>query len=72
MTAISRLSREQLEQLDKEILIVLVLQLQDQLDGLIERVKKLEDQIAKDSHWSTLSAPATMIGIGTRRDAGMV
>jgi transposase len=65
MTAIARLSREQLEQLDKEILIVLVLQLQDQLDGLSQRVKKLEDEIAKDSHNS--SKPPSSDGLTKRK-----
>ena len=65
MTAIPRLGREQLEQLDREILIALVLQLQDQLDGLSQRVKKLEDQIAKDSHNS--SKPPSSDGLSKRK-----
>ena len=65
MTAIPRLSREQLEQLDKETLIALVLQLQDQLDELSQRVKKLEDQIAKDSHNS--SKPPSSDGLSKRK-----
>jgi transposase len=65
MTAIPRLSREELEQLDKETLIGLVLQLQDQLDGLSQRVKKLEDQIAKDSHNS--SKPPSSDGLAKRK-----
>ena len=53
MTRLPRFTREQLEQLDKETLIDLVLLLQDQLDELSQRVKKLEDQVAKQSHNSS-------------------
>lgn len=53
MTSLPRFEREQLEQLDKNTLIDLVLLLQDHLDELSQRVKKLEDQVAKQSHNSS-------------------
>jgi len=53
MTSIPRFSRQQLEQLDKETLIKLVLLMQDQIDELSQRVKKLEDQVAKQSRNSS-------------------
>lgn len=53
MASIPRFSREQLEQLDKKTLIDVVLLLQDHLDELSQRVKKLEDQVAKQSRNSS-------------------
>jgi transposase len=53
MASLPRFSREQLEQLDKETLIELVLLLQDQLAELSQRVKLLEDQVAKQSRNSS-------------------
>jgi len=58
MTTSPKFAREQLEQLDKETLIDLVLLLQDQLDQLSQRVKQLEDQVAKDSRNSS-KAPSS-------------
>ena len=48
-----RLTREQLEQLDKNALIDLVLLMQDHLDELSQRVQKLEGQVSKDSRNSS-------------------
>ena len=53
MTALPRYSREQLEQLDKEVFIDIVLGLQEHISELRERVKKLEDQVAKQSRNSS-------------------
>ena len=53
MASIPRFSREQLEQLDKKTLIDVVLMLQDHLDELSQRVKKLEDQVVKQSRNSS-------------------
>jgi transposase len=53
MATLPRFSREQLEQLDKETLIDLVLLLQDQLAELSQRVKVLEDQVARQSRNSS-------------------
>jgi hypothetical protein len=47
MTSLPRFDRKQLEQLDKGTLIDMVLLLQDHLDELSQRVKKLEDRVAK-------------------------
>ena len=44
-----RFERKQLEQLDKSMLVDLVLLMQGQIDELRQRVKELEDQIAKHS-----------------------
>lgn len=48
-----RFKREQLEELDKNTLIDVVLLMQDHLDELTERVRKLEDQVAKQSQNSS-------------------
>lgn len=53
MRALPRFTRDQLEQMDKERLIELVLLLQDQLDEVVQRVQKLEDQVAKHSRNSS-------------------
>ena len=65
MTSIPRFDREQLEQLDKSTLIDLVLLLQDRLDELSQRVKQLEDQVAKQSHNS--SKPPSSDGLSKPR-----
>ena len=49
MKSLSRFDRKQLEQMDKSTLIDLVLLMQEQLDELRQRVKELEDQVAKHS-----------------------
>jgi len=74
MSSLPRIKREQLEQLDKHELIDLVLHLQDHLDELSDRVTKVEDQVAKQSHNSSkppssdgLSKPRTR---SLRRSAG--
>lgn len=56
-----RFEREQLEQLDKCELIDLVLLLQDQMEQLSQRVKQLEDQLAK--HSSNSSKPPSSDGL---------
>lgn len=56
-----RFEREQLEQLDKCELIDLVLLLQDQMKQLSQRVKQLEDQLAK--HSSNSSKPPSSDGL---------
>lgn len=48
-----RFTREQLEELDKNTLIDVVLLMQDHLDELTERVRKLEDQVSKQSQNSS-------------------
>jgi len=48
-----RFTREQLEELDKNRLIDVVMLLQDHLDELNQRVKKLEDQVSKQSQNSS-------------------
>lgn len=53
MASIPRFSRDQLEQMDKGMLIEIVLLLQDQLDEVVQRVQKLEDQVAKNSRNSS-------------------
>lgn len=53
MTALPRYSREQLEQLDKETLINVLLQQQHHIAELSQRVKILEDQVAKQSRNSS-------------------
>ena len=53
MEQMPKVTREQLEAVDKETLIELVLVLQEQLDELRVRVKELEDQIAKESRNSS-------------------
>jgi transposase len=65
MTSLPRFDREQLEQMDKETLIDLVLLLQDHLDELSQRVKKLEDQVAKQSRNS--SKPPSSDGLSKPR-----
>ena len=57
----ARFEREQLEQLDKSELIDLVLLLQDQLEQLSQRVKQLEDQLAK--HSGNSSKPPSSDGL---------
>lgn len=47
MAQLPRLTREQVEQLNKNTLIEQVLVLQGHLDELSQRVKQLEDQVAK-------------------------
>ncbi|MEZ4633699.1 MAG: DUF6444 domain-containing protein [Caldilineaceae bacterium] len=44
-----RFERKQLEQLDKSMLVDLVLLMQGQIDEVRQRVKELEDQVAKHS-----------------------
>ena len=61
MTTMARFEREQLEQLDKSELIDLVLLLQDQLEQLSQRVKQLEDQLAK--HSGNSSKPPSSDGL---------
>lgn len=56
-----RFEREQLEQLDKGELIGLVLLLQDQMEQLSQRVKQLEDQLAK--HSGNSSKPPSSDGL---------
>ena len=53
MRSLPRFTREQLEQLDKVMLIDVVLLLQDRLDGLSQRMQQLEDQAAKQSRNSS-------------------
>jgi transposase len=53
MSALPRFNREQLEELDKNTLIDIILRLQDHLDELNARVKKLEDQASKQSRNSS-------------------
>lgn len=53
MSTWSRYTREQLEELDKNTLIDVVMLLQDHLDELNQRVKKLEDQVSKQSQNSS-------------------
>jgi transposase len=65
MTTLPKFEREQLEQQDKGTLIDLVLLLQDQLDKLSQRVKQLEDQVAKDSRNS--SKPPSSDGLSKRK-----
>lgn len=65
MTTLPRFEREQLEKLDKSTLIEVVLLLQEQLDELSQRVKKLEDQVAKQSHNS--SKPPSSDGLSKPR-----
>jgi transposase len=49
MPSLPELSREQLEQLDKAVLIEIILVLRDQVEVLTQRVQELEDQLAKHS-----------------------
>ncbi len=69
-----RFSREQLEKLDKSTLIDVVMVLQEHLDELNQRVKKLEDQVSKQSRNS--SKPPSSDGLAKpktqslRRSAG--
>lgn len=65
MTALLRYSREQLEQLDKAALIDMVLLLQNHIDEVSQRVKKLEDQVAKQSRNS--SKPPSSDGLSKPR-----
>jgi len=65
MTTLLRHSREQLEQLDKAALIDMVLFLQDHINEVSQRVKKLEDQIAKQSRNS--SKPPSSDGLSKPR-----
>jgi transposase len=65
MTSLPRFDREQLEQMDKSTLIDLVLLLQDRLDELNQRVRKLEDQVAKQSRNS--SKPPSSDGLSKPR-----
>lgn len=53
MKSLPRFTREQLEELDKNTLIDVVLLMQEHLDELTERVKKLEDQVSKQSQNSS-------------------
>ena len=53
MSNLPRVTREELEKLDKAALIDLVLLFQAQLDKLGQRVRQLEDQAAKDSRNSS-------------------
>ena len=53
MSTVRKFTREQLEKLDKSTVIDMVLLLQDQIDEVNERVKKLEDQVAKQSRNSS-------------------
>jgi len=61
MTTMPRFEREQLEQLDKSELIDLVLFFQDQMEQLSQRVKQLEDQLAK--HSGNSSKPPSSDGL---------
>ena len=61
MTTMPRFEREQLEQLDKNELIDLVLFFQDQIARLSQRVKQLEDQLAK--HSGNSSKPPSSDGL---------
>ena len=69
MTSLARFERKQLEQLDKETLIDIVLLLQDHLDELSQRVKKLEDQVAKQSRNS--SKPPSSDGLSKPRTSSL-
>jgi len=53
MKSLPRFTREQLEELDKNTLIDVVLLMQEHLDELTERVRKLEDQVSKQSQNSS-------------------
>lgn len=53
MSTRPRFTREQLEKQDKGTLIEIILLLQDHFDELTERVKKLEDQVSKQSRNSS-------------------
>lgn len=53
MNTLPRFSREQLEELDKNTLIDIILLWQDHLAELNQRVKKLEDQVSKQSRNSS-------------------
>lgn len=53
MSTVPRFTREQLEKQDKGTLIDIILLLQDHFDELTERVKKLEDQVSKQSRNSS-------------------
>jgi transposase len=65
MTAQPRYSREQLEQLEKGVLIDTILFLQENISELSERVKKLEDEVAKQSRNS--SKPPSSDGLSKPR-----
>jgi len=49
MTSRQDITREQLEQLDKETRIDIILSMRDQIAALTQRVQELEDQLAKNS-----------------------
>ncbi len=61
MKAVRKFTRKQLKQMGKDVLIDLVLDLQEQIDGLSERVQKLEDQAAK--HSGNSSKPPSSDGL---------
>ena len=65
MTEVLRYSRKQLEQLDKTALIDMVLFLQNHINEVSQRVKKLEDQVAKQSRNS--SKPPSSDGLAKPR-----
>lgn len=61
MKTLPKFTRDELEQMDKEKLIDLVLLLQEHLDELSQRVRKLEDQVAK--HSGNSSKPPSSDGL---------
>lgn len=65
MLMLSEISREQLEKLEKADLIELVLALHAQVQGLSQRAKELEDQVAKNSRNS--SKPPSSDGLSKLR-----
>ena len=65
MVSLSEISREQLEKLEKADLIELVLTLHAQVQALSQRVKELEDQVAKNSRNS--SKPPSSDGLSKPR-----